>query len=96
MYRWVVYDIASTKRRARVHRICQDFGLLNVQKSVFVGMVDEKRFHRFQSLLCETVDPETDSLYLIPVERRGILDTVALGRDFDRKMALRELRIIFL
>ena len=40
---WVIYDIQKTKPRTKIAKACQQAGLYRVQKSVFLGSLDENR-----------------------------------------------------
>lgn len=41
------YDIKNNKRRQKVSSICKNFGLYPIQKSVFLGIIDEDRKDKF-------------------------------------------------
>ena len=45
---WVVYDISSNKVRRNAIKACKNVGLYRVQKSVFLGEIEENvRYNRF-------------------------------------------------
>ena len=61
MLRLVVYDIADSRRLAKVARICGDYGV-RVERSVFECDLDDEAFDRFWGKLAKTVDAEKDRL----------------------------------
>ena len=40
MLTWLVYDIVETKKRNKIVKACKQYGLYRVQKSVFLGTLN--------------------------------------------------------
>ena len=40
---WILYDIKNNINRNKVFSICKNFGMFQIQKSVFLGILDEDR-----------------------------------------------------
>jgi len=88
---WVVYDIAETKIRNRVVRICLNKGLYRVQKSVFLGNLNANERDSL-ALECEAViDPKVDSLYVFPMDDASFKKVRLLGQAFDKELVSDEL-----
>ena len=48
MLTWVIYDITSNKIRNNVIRKCKNVGLYRVQKSVFLGDLEDNKFDELE------------------------------------------------
>ena len=55
---WVIYDIVKDKTRNKVIRKCKNIGLYRVQKSVFLGDVEENVFDELKIQLEDMIDLE--------------------------------------
>jgi CRISPR-associated protein Cas2 len=71
---WIVYDIVEDKTRTKVAKQCKKFGLVRVQKSVFLGKLEE------------LIDEDTDSVYLFPFCQEDFRRINVLGQGFDKKL----------
>lgn len=91
---WVLYDIKKDKPRNRVAKICKHSGLYRVQKSVFLGTMDENEKDTLQLELNELIDEETDSLYIFPMSKNELRQTVLLGQAFDKKLVTDEVKAL--
>ncbi|MBW1728438.1 MAG: CRISPR-associated endonuclease Cas2, partial [Deltaproteobacteria bacterium] len=40
---WILYDIVDDKARTKVAKACKKYGLIRVQKSVFLGKLESNR-----------------------------------------------------
>lgn len=88
---WVVYDIAETKIRNRVVRICLNKGLYRVQKSVFLGNLNANERDSLALECEEVIDKEIDSLYVFPMDDASFKKVKLLGQAFDKKLVSDEL-----
>lgn len=66
MYVLVTYDVSTTtaegrKRLRNTAKICLNYGQ-RVQNSVFELLVDPAQWAQCKAELCDTIEPETDSL----------------------------------
>jgi CRISPR-associated protein Cas2 len=60
----VAYDIRAPKRLRRVAKVLEDFGL-RVQKSVFIALLDERRFFDLKAALRREIDPAVDEVAFV-------------------------------
>lgn len=58
MYLIVCYDIEDDKARNRISKSLFDFGLKRVQKSVFEGELDRRKFPKLQQRLHKLINPK--------------------------------------
>jgi CRISPR-associated protein Cas2 len=93
---WAVYDISETKIRNKIIKICQKHGLIRVQKSVFLGNINETQLKSAVSQTESLIDKETDSVYIFPFCQEDFKKIQLLGLAFDKAMINDELRELFL
>mgnify|MGYP001199449380 CR=1 FL=1 len=67
MYAWVIYDIRKNKTRTRVAKRCKYYGLIRVQKSVFLGQIKAKWLKIIHGELTNTINQRTDRLFIVPI-----------------------------
>jgi CRISPR-associated protein Cas2 len=96
MIAWVLYDIQNDKARTKVAKICKQSGLYRVQFSVFLGTVDKNMKDSLQLQIEELINEETDSVYIFPMSKNELQETVLLGQAFDKKMVSDEVKALFL
>jgi CRISPR-associated protein Cas2 len=92
---WVIYDIQKTKSRTKVAKACQQAGLYRVQKSVFLGSLDENRKDSLHLQVEELIDPENDSVYIFPMSKNELRESALLGQAFDKKLITDEVKALF-
>ena len=83
---WLIYDISDNKIRNKIVKLCKDYGLYRVQKSVFLGTLNR---NEIDSLFLESkdlIDMETDSLYIFPLCDEDFKKIKLLGQAFDKKL----------
>ena len=95
MITWVIYDISENKIRNKVIRICKDAGLYRVQKSVFLGDIEENRFNEIQLVFQDLIDLENDSVYVFPMSKNELKIAGLIGQAFDKKFVSHELISMF-
>jgi len=93
---WVLYDIQDTKARTKVSKICKRYGLYRVQKSVFLGSVEETEKESMSLEIEQLINPEVDSVYIFPMSKRELKQTVLLGQAFDKKLVTDEVKALFI
>lgn len=93
---WVLYDIEQDRARSRVAKCCKQAGLYRVQYSAFLGSLDGQQRDVLRLQLEELIEPETDKVYIFPMSRDELRDTVLLGQAFDKKLITREIKALFL
>ena len=83
---WIVYDIVEDKIRNKVAKACKKYGLIRVQKSVFLGRLDTNRFDELGEKCLDLIDEDTDSVYLFPFCQEDFRRINVLGQGFDKKL----------
>ncbi len=92
---WVMYDITDDKVRGRVAKACKQSGLYRVQKSVFLGSLENSEKDSLGLQIEDLIDEEVDSVYLFPMSKDELKDTVLMGQAFDKKLVTDEVRALF-
>ncbi len=92
---WVVYDITKNKARNRVAKLCKQAGLYRVQNSVFLGTLEENDKDELKLMIEEWIEPEKDSVYIFPMSKNELKQTVLLGQAFDKKMVTDKVKQLF-
>lgn len=92
---WVIYDICEDKPRSKVAKACQQAGLERVQYSVFLGTMNANEKDALQLELEELIDEDQDSVYIFPMSKDELQDTVLLGQAFDKDHVTDKVRSLF-
>ena len=96
MMTWVIYDISKDRTRTKIADRCLDFGLLRVQKSVFLGEIPPNRVDEIIQFSQELLNLETDAVYVFPMCREDFSKVQIVGQGFDKKRVADEvLTMIF-
>ncbi len=88
---WVIYDITNDKCRRNVIKNCKNIGLYRVQKSVFLGEIEENDLDELKIKLEDLVDLDNDSVYVFPMSRRELKQAGLIGQAFDKEMITDEI-----
>jgi CRISPR-associated protein Cas2 len=92
---WVLYDIRKNRPRDKVAKACKKSGLYRVQKSVFLGSMEENEKDTLQLMVNELIDVENDSVYIFPMNKNELKQTALLGQAFDKKLITDEVKALF-
>ncbi len=92
---WVLYDIQDDKARNRVAKACKQAGLYRVQYSVFLGTLNANQKDSLELICEELIDPDLDRVYLFPMNKQELQETVLLGQAFDKKLITDEVQALF-
>jgi CRISPR-associated protein Cas2 len=92
---WVIYDIQKTKPRTKIAKACQQAGLYRVEKSVFLGSLDENQKDTLHLQIEELIDEENDSVYIFPMSKNELKQSALLGQAFDKKLVTDEVKALF-
>jgi CRISPR-associated protein Cas2 len=95
MIAWVIYDIQENKPRTKVAKFCKQAGLYRVQKSVFLGTLTAHEKDTLELQIEEEIDEDTDSVYIFPMSKKELRETVLMGQAFDKKLVTDEVRELF-
>ena len=79
MYAWVIYDIHKNRTRLRVAKRCKFYGLVRVQKSVFLGKMKPKWLRRLYNELSLSINQRRDRLFIVPVSPGSFKRTMQAG-----------------
>ncbi len=87
---WVIYDIESSssgdKRRRKIIKEIERFGLYRVQKSVFLGNLEKNRLDELVLFSEELIKKDTDSVYLFPMCKQDFDAVKIVGKGFDKDL----------
>lgn len=92
---WVLYDIKLNKPRSKVAKICKQSGLYRVQKSVFLGSLEDNERDTLELWVSDLIDEETDSVYIFPMSKNELRQTALLGQAFDKKLVTDQVKSLF-
>lgn len=81
---YAVYDVAEDGTRDAVIHALKNSGLVRVQKSVFCGNLQPQLRKDLLENIKSTIDPETDSFFLIMNCNDCFGKIMMLGNDFDQ------------
>ncbi len=95
MITWVMYDIENDRSRTKIARYCKQSGLYRVQYSVFLGNINENEKDTLQLQIEDLIDEERDSVYIFPMSKTGLQQTILLGQAFDKKFVTDEVKALF-
>lgn len=87
---WAIYDIQKDKVRAKIAKLCKQAGLYRVQKSVFLGDIENNRLDEL-ALSSKKEIKEEDSVYIFPMCREDFKKVILLGQAFDKKLVSDEI-----
>lgn len=90
-----MYDIKKDKPRNRIAKICKQSGLYRVQYSVFLGTIDENEKDTLQLQIEDLIDEKVDSVYIFPMNKSELKQSVLLGQAFDKKLVTDKVRALF-
>ncbi len=93
---WVMYDIKDDRARTKISKACEKAGLNRVQYSVFLGSIEKSFLDELQIRIEELINAEKDSVYIFPMSKNELRETVLLGQAFDKKMITDEVKQLFM
>lgn len=96
MYAWVIYDIRKNKTCSRVAKRCKYFGLMRVQKSVFLGKMKRKWVRQLHNELSLTINLRTDCLYVVPMAQEAFSRTLQSGTMPSLQEIFRDQKVKFI
>lgn len=96
MLTWVMYDITEDKLRRDVIKICKDTGLYRVQKSVFLGDIEDNELDELKMKMKDTVDLIKDSVYVFPMTKVSFKKAGLIGQAFNKELVTDEVISHFL
>lgn len=91
MITWVIYDIVKNRTRSKVARTCIRAGLYRVQKSVFLGSLNNNQIDELALECNDLIKEDEDSLYIFPLCSDDFRKVKLLGQAFDKKLVSDEI-----
>lgn len=92
---WVLYDIENDRTRTRVAKYCKQAGLYRVQYSVFLGSMDGNMKDSLKLQLESEIELDKDKVYIFPMSKNELRQTILLGQAFDKKLITDEVKAMF-
>ncbi len=92
---WVIYDIQEDKARSKVAKACLQSGLYRVQYSAFIGRLDRHQKDSLKLKMQDLIDTDKDKVYMFPMSKDELGQTVLLGQAFDKKFVTDEVKSLF-
>jgi CRISPR-associated protein Cas2 len=92
---WVLYDIENDRNRTKVAKVCKQAGLYRVQLSCFLGTLTPNEKDTLRLRVESLIDETRDRVYIFPMSRGELQQTVLLGQAFDRDLVTDEVRALF-
>nr|WP_295934914.1 CRISPR-associated endonuclease Cas2 [uncultured Dyadobacter sp.] len=92
---WVLYDIEKDRARTKAAKACMQAGLYRVQFSCFLGTLTPNAKDTLRLQLEDLIDEEKDKVYIFPMSRDELQQTILLGQAFDKKVVTDEIRALF-
>ena len=86
-----MYYIADDKIRRKAIKICKNVGLYRVQKSIFLGDIEENDFDEVKLRLEDTVDLKNDSVYVFTMSKKELNKAGLIGQAFDKELVTDEI-----
>lgn len=90
-----MYDIEKDKIRNKIAKLCKQAGLYRVQFSVFLGTLNDNEKDTLHLQIEELIDEEKDSVYIFPMSKNELKQTVLLGQAFDKKLITDKVKQLF-
>ena len=90
-----MYDIENDRARTKVAKFCKQAGLYRVQYSVFLGSVNANEKDELQLKIEDEINEDRDKVYIFPMSRDELKNTILLGQAFDKKLVTDEVRALF-
>jgi CRISPR-associated protein Cas2 len=90
-----MYDIQNDKKRNKVSKACEQIGLNRVQYSVFLGTLSPNEKDTLELRIKDIIDEENDRVYIFPMSKDELQQTVLLGQAFDKKLITDEVKSLF-
>ena len=93
---WVIYDISKDKPRKRLADKAIEQGLERVQKSVFLGNIDQNLIDELVIYAEEQINVDNDSVYVFPMCQEDFDKIQLIGEAFDKALVNDELQSFFI
>lgn len=95
MITWVMYDIQNDRARTKVAKYCKQGGLYRVQYSIFLGTMTPNDKDALSLQIEAEINVDVDKVYIFPMSKNELQQTVLLGQAFDKKLVTDKVRALF-
>ena len=85
------FRVNHDKIRRKAIKICKNVGLYRVQKSIFLGDIEENDFDEVKLRLEDTVDLKNDSVYVFTMSKKELNKAGLIGQAFDKELVTDEI-----
>ncbi len=92
---WYIYDISEDRIRKKLSDKAIEQGLYRVQKSVFLGNIDNNLLDELVVFAEDIIDPDEDSIYVFPMCQEDFKKVELLGQAFNKAMVNNEINSFF-
>jgi len=96
MLTWLIYDITDDKIRSKISKACKNKGLHRVQKSAFLGTLNNNQIDELKIMCEDIMNHDVDSVYIFPMCEDDFKKVKLLGQAFDKKLVNDEVKALFL
>ncbi|WP_459837002.1 CRISPR-associated endonuclease Cas2 [Halanaerobaculum tunisiense] len=96
MLTWFVYDIVEDVARRKIADKAIALGLYRVQKSVFLGNIEETTADELLLYSEEMMDQDEDSVYMFPMCQEDFKKVELRGEIFNKDKVNDELKTLVL
>lgn len=96
MFLWIMYDVAAQKRLKRVASLCHENGFRRIQKSVYLGQINQEEAIRLREDILRVIQPKQDRVLMLPVTKQCLQSAAALGADCGLMEILDPPAIVFI
>lgn len=93
---WCIYDITENKVRRKIVKLAEESGLYRVQKSVFLGDINDNRLDELVIKSEDIINEDTDSVYIFPMCEMDFKKAILQGQAFDKDLVTDEIRALFI
>lgn len=95
MLAWVLYDIKNDRARSKAAKACLLAGLYRVQFSCFLGTLTPHQKDTLTLQLEALIDEKVDKVYLFPMNKSELQQTILLGQAFDKALVSDDVQALF-
>ena len=86
MLTWVIYDIVKNSSRTKIAKACEEAGIYRVQKSVFLGELNNAQIKELHEKILDLINPKKDSVYIFRICEKDFKSCKLLGQAFDKEL----------
>jgi len=71
--------------------MCEEAGIYRVQKSVFLGDLNNAELKEIHQKIIDLINPKKDSVYIFPMCEKDFKSCKLLGQAFDKELVKHDL-----